>query len=50
MLQWGHSLLHFLNYEAEMIITVVCDVYGKENNGTVIAAKNLINSLKDLCR
>ena len=29
-----------------MIITVVCDVYGAENNGTVIAAKNLINSLK----
>ena len=31
----------------QMIITVVCDVYGAENNGTVIAAKNLINSLKE---
>ncbi len=29
-----------------MIITVVCDVLGKENNGTTIAAMNLINSMK----
>ena len=29
-----------------MIITVVCDVYGKDNNGTVIATNNLINYLK----
>lgn len=29
-----------------MIITVVCDVLGKENNGTAIAAMNLIRSLK----
>ena len=43
----GTLIVTFLNYEAEMIITVVCDVYGKENNGTVIAAKNLINSLKE---
>ena len=29
-----------------MIITVVCDVLGKENNGTTIAAMNLIRYLK----
>ncbi len=29
-----------------MIITVVCDVLGKENNGTTIAAMNLIRHLK----
>lgn len=29
-----------------MKITVVCDVLGKENNGTTIAAMNLIRSLK----
>lgn len=29
-----------------MIITVVCDVLGEENNGTTIAAKNLIRYLK----
>ena len=29
-----------------MTITVVCDVLGKENNGTTIAAMNLIRSLK----
>ncbi|HEY8395291.1 MAG TPA: glycosyltransferase [Bacilli bacterium] len=29
-----------------MIITVVCDVLGEENNGTTIAAMNLIRSLK----
>ena len=29
-----------------MIVTVVCDVLGKENNGTTIAAMNLIRSLK----
>lgn len=29
-----------------MIITVVCDVLGKENNGTTIAAMNLIRSLR----
>jgi len=29
-----------------MIITVVCDVLGLENNGTTIAAMNLIRSLK----
>lgn len=30
-----------------MNVTVVCDVLGKENNGTTIAAMNLINSLKE---
>jgi len=30
-----------------VIITIVCDVLGKENNGTTIAAMNLIRSLKD---
>ena len=29
-----------------MIITVVCDVLGEENNGTTIAAMNLIRFLK----
>lgn len=29
-----------------MVITVVCDVLGEENNGTTIAAMNLIRSLK----
>lgn len=29
-----------------MIVTVVCDVLGKENNGTTIAAMNLIRYLK----
>jgi 1,2-diacylglycerol 3-alpha-glucosyltransferase len=29
-----------------MIITIVCDVLGAENNGTTIAAMNLIRSLK----
>lgn len=29
-----------------MIITIVCDVLGKENNGTTIAAMNLIRFLK----
>lgn len=27
-------------------ITIVCDVLGEENNGTTIAAMNLIRSLK----
>ena len=30
-----------------MIITVVCDVLGEENNGTTIAANNLINFLRE---
>jgi len=30
-----------------MIITVVCDVLGEENNGTAIATMNLIRALKD---
>ena len=30
-----------------MKITVVCDVLGEETNGTVVAAKNLINFLKE---
>jgi len=30
-----------------MIITVICDVLGKLNNGTTIAATNLINSLRE---
>ena len=30
-----------------MVITVVCDVLGKANNGTSLAAYNLINSLKE---
>lgn len=29
-----------------MVITVVCDVFGEENNGTVIATNNLIRHLK----
>ena len=29
-----------------MIVTVVCDVLGKENNGTTVAAMNLIRALK----
>lgn len=29
-----------------MNITIVCDVLGKENNGTTIAAMNLIRSLR----
>lgn len=30
-----------------MEITIVCDVLGKENNGTTIAAMNLIRYLKN---
>ena len=30
-----------------MIITIVCDVLGKENNGTTIAGMNLIRSLRN---
>lgn len=30
-----------------MTITIVCDVLGKENNGTTIAAMNLIRSLQE---
>ena len=30
-----------------MTVTVVCDVLGKENNGTTIAAMNLIRSLRE---
>ncbi len=30
-----------------MIITIVCDVLGSENNGTTIAAMNLINAMKE---
>ena len=30
-----------------MVICVVCDVLGRENNGTTIAAMNLIRSLRD---
>ena len=30
-----------------MTVTVVCDVLGKANNGTTLAAYNLINSLKE---
>ena len=29
-----------------MILTVICDVLGKENNGTTIAAMNLIRSMR----
>ncbi len=29
-----------------MIITVVCDIYGRENNGSAVVAYNLIRSLK----
>ena len=32
--------------EDRMTITIVCDVLGEENNGTTIAAMNLIRSLK----
>ncbi|MBP5308503.1 MAG: glycosyltransferase, partial [Clostridia bacterium] len=30
-----------------MLITVICDVLGRENNGTTIAAMNLIRGLKE---
>ena len=30
-----------------MIITVVCDIYGRENNGSAIVAYNLIRFLKE---
>jgi glycosyltransferase involved in cell wall biosynthesis len=30
-----------------MILTVICDVLGKENNGTTIAAMNLIRSMRE---
>ena len=30
-----------------MVVTVVCDVLGPENNGTTIAAMNLIRSMKE---
>ena len=30
-----------------MTITIVCDVLGKENNGTTIVAMNLIRSLQE---
>ena len=30
-----------------MIITIVCDVLGRENNGTTIAAMNLINAMRE---
>ena len=30
-----------------MTICVVCDVLGQENNGTTIAAMNLIRSLRE---
>lgn len=30
-----------------MVVTVVCDVLGAETNGTVVASRNLINSLKE---
>ena len=29
-----------------MKIAIICDVLGKENNGTTVAAMNLIRSLK----
>lgn len=30
-----------------MTILVVCDVYGKESNGTIVAAKNLITAMRE---
>ncbi len=30
-----------------MILTVICDVLGKENNGTTIAAMNLVRSMRE---
>ena len=30
-----------------MIITIIADVYGKQNNGTAITAQRLIESLTD---
>jgi len=30
-----------------LIITIVCDVLGEENNGTTVAAMNLINAMKE---
>lgn len=36
----------FITKENFMIITIVCDVLGEENNGTTVAAMNLIRYLK----
>ena len=36
----------FTKKERMMIITVVCDVLGEENNGTTVAAMNLIKFLQ----
>lgn len=44
-----HSNIIFIQYykgELALIITIVCDVLGKENNGTTVAAVNLIRALK----
>ena len=30
-----------------MILTVICDVLGRENNGTTIAAMNLVRSMRE---
>ena len=30
-----------------MIITIIADVFGRENNGTAITARRLIDSLKE---
>ena len=32
--------------DTTMKIAIICDVLGKENNGTTVAAMNLIRSLK----
>ena len=36
----------FTDRSSDMKITIICDVLGRENNGTTIAAMNLIRSLK----
>ena len=47
------ALFHFIPGAAQrlptakMKITVICDVLGKENNGTTIAAMNLIRSMRE---
>lgn len=39
--------LNFIKTEIKMNVTIVCEVLGKANNGTTVAALNLIRSLKE---
>lgn len=39
--------LNFIKTEIKMKVTIVCEVLGKANNGTTVAALNLIRSLKE---